>query len=92
MRVIVRDAAYADLVHIRKWIHKERPASAVAVIEQIFDSIERLALFPYMGHKGKVAGTLEWVVPGLPYVVVYQVDKKQRELHVIAVFHCAQDR
>jgi toxin ParE1/3/4 len=25
-----------------------------------------------MGHAGRVAGTYEWVVRGLPYIIVYQ--------------------
>ena len=34
----------------------------------------------------------EWVVVGLPYVIVYEVDKTADEVAIIAVFHGAQDR
>ena len=34
----------------------------------------------------------EWVVPRLPYVVVYEVDQEQERIVVTAVFHGAQDR
>lgn len=27
--------------------------------------------FPRMGHDGRDPGTFEWVVPRLPYIVVY---------------------
>ena len=92
MKVIVRDATYADIEQIFAWIGHERPAAASRVIDLILESTERLVRFPSMGHAGRVAGTLEWVVPGLPYIVVCTVDESQDELAVIAVFHGAQDR
>jgi toxin ParE1/3/4 len=45
-----------------------------------------------MGHAGQAVGTYEWVVPRLPYVVVYQVDEGQRRVIIAAVFHGAQER
>lgn len=51
---------------------------------------ERLTEFPRMGHTGRVAGTYEWVVRGLPYIIVYQADAT--EVLILGVFHGAQDR
>ena len=45
-----------------------------------------------MGHAGRVRGTYEWVVVGLPYVIVYEVDEVGGQVAIIAVFHGAQDR
>jgi plasmid stabilization system protein ParE len=45
-----------------------------------------------MGHVGKAPGTYEWVVTGLPYIVVYEVDSDHDELKITAVFHGAQHR
>jgi plasmid stabilization system protein ParE len=45
-----------------------------------------------MGHAGRVPGTFEWVVPRLPYIVVYEVDQAEGQVIVTAVFHGAQDR
>jgi ParE-like toxin of type II ParDE toxin-antitoxin system len=39
-----------------------------------------------------VPGTNEWVVVGLPYVIVYEIDDRANELAIIAIFHAAQDR
>ena len=71
MKVIIREAAYDDLDRISVWIAKDRPRSADSVIDRILESAERLGHFPYMGHVGRVSGTYEWVVPALPYIIVY---------------------
>ena len=30
--------------------------------------------------------------PGLPYIIVYRIDASIDELHVVGVFHAAQNR
>ena len=92
MNVVIRKAAYTDLERIFAWIAKDNPTAAHAVANRIFDAIDRLAEFPHMGRAGTVAGTREWIVHGLPYIIVYTLDAQQDELAVIAVFHGAQDR
>lgn len=92
MKVIVRDAAYRDLDQIYVWIAKDRPQSADSVVGRILESADRLGHFPFMGHLGRAPGTYEWVVPGLPYIVVYKINVEHDELEVVAVFHGAQNR
>ena len=92
MRVIIREAAYVDLDRIYAWIAKDRPRAADSVIDRILESAGRLGRFPYIGHAGTVSGTYEWVVAGLPYIVVYEVDIDSDELRITAVFHAAQHR
>jgi len=46
-----------------------------------------------MGRAGRAAGTHEWVVRGLPYVIVYEISTADpHELLILGVFHAAQDR
>jgi len=92
MRVIIRETAYDDLERIFAWIAKDRPRSANAVIERILESAERLGRFPYVGHSGRARGTYEWVIPGLPYILVYQVREDEDLISVDAIFHGAQER
>jgi toxin ParE1/3/4 len=92
MKVVFREAAYADLDRIFIWIARDRPRSAHSVVDRILDSAERLGRFPQMGHVGRAPGTLEWVVPGLPYVVVYRINTDDEVIDVVSVFHGAQDR
>ena len=92
MKLVFDDRALADLERIYSWIAKDNPAAAKAVVERMFESVEHLASFPHMGHAGRDEGTLEWVVPRLPYIVVYEVDEARGEVIVTAVFHGAQNR
>ena len=55
-------------------------------------TIERLNLFPEMGHEGSDAGTYERGVSGTPYIVVFEVRKKPSALLVIAVMHGSRER
>jgi toxin ParE1/3/4 len=92
MKVVIREAAYDDLDRIYAWIAKDRPRSAHAAVERILQSADRLGRFPHLGHAGRVSGTFEWVVTGLPYIIVYRLDDPANVVDVIAVFHGAQDR
>jgi plasmid stabilization system protein ParE len=92
MKLVFDDRALADLEGIYRWIAQDSPSIAKAVVDRLFGSIELLISFPFMGHAGPVPATLEWVVPRLPYIVVYEVDQTREQVIVTAVFHGAQDR
>ncbi|MFL9499425.1 type II toxin-antitoxin system RelE/ParE family toxin [Rhodopseudomonas palustris] len=57
------------------------------MVGRLFGSAELLLSFPLMGRLGQVTGTFEWVVPRLPYVLVYEVDEDEQRVIVIAVLH-----
>jgi toxin ParE1/3/4 len=92
MNVLIREAAYDDLDRIYAWIARDRPRAAQRVIDRILHSIELLGLFPDLGHTGRVPDTFEWVVGGLPYIIVYTIDRDAEEVTITAVFHAAQNR
>ena len=92
MKLVFDERALADLEGIYNWIAKDNPRAALAVVERVFESVEHLATFPRMGHAGRDEGTFEWVVPRLPYIVVYEIHGERDEIVVIAVVHGAQDR
>jgi toxin ParE1/3/4 len=89
MRLVFDDQAVADLENIYHWISQDSPATAKAVIERLFSSIELLISFPLIGHVGRDPETFEWVVPRLPYIVVYEVDRAAGQVVITAVFHGA---
>lgn len=92
MKVIIREAAYNDLLSIHAWIEQDRPSSAARTLERLLDATERLGTFPRIGHKGRVTGTLEWTMPDLPFVIVYAIHEDRGFIDVIAVFHTARNR
>lgn len=92
MQLVFDDQAVADLENIFAWIAQDSPAAARTVTDRLFSSIELLISFPRIGHVGRDPDTFEWVVPRLPYIVVYEVDREHERIIVTAVFHGAQDR
>jgi plasmid stabilization system protein ParE len=92
VRLVFDDLALADLETIHNWIAKDNPKAAFAIIERLFASIEHLARFPHMGHIGRDERTFEWVVPQLPYIVVYEVRVERDEIVIAAVVHGARER
>jgi len=62
------------------------------VVARIRYAADRLGLMPYIGHVGRARETYEWVIVGLPYIIVYEIDQAMEEVAIIAVFHGAQDR
>ena len=92
MKLVFDERALVDLEGIYNWIAKDNPIAAKSVVERLFESVEHLARFPHMGHIGRDEGTFEWVVPKLPYIVVYEVHADRNEIIVAGVVHGAQDR
>jgi toxin ParE1/3/4 len=84
------ERAEAHLESILDYIHKDNPAAAQRVGHAIRTAAEMLRYFPEVGRRGRVLGTREWVVRGLPYIIVYEV-MPDETLIVLGVFHGAQD-
>jgi toxin ParE1/3/4 len=85
--------ALEHIASIFGYIGDRNPVAATQVVARIRQAAERLAEFPRVGHAGRVVGTYEWVVRGLPYIIVYQTGAPDTdEVLILAVFHAAQDR
>ncbi|MBF0379678.1 MAG: type II toxin-antitoxin system RelE/ParE family toxin [Magnetococcales bacterium] len=90
MKLVFHASALADLQNIHNHIAIDNPKIAQVVIGRIKLSLDRLLHFPRSGRNGTVSGTYEVVVPGLPYIVVYELNGER--IGVVAVFHGAQHR
>jgi toxin ParE1/3/4 len=85
--------AREHIAAIYSYIRDRNPVAATQVVARIRGAAEQLAEFPRMGHVGRVPGTHEWVVRGLPYIIVYQTGAADpNEVLILGVFHAAQDR
>ena len=86
-------AAIADAEGIRDYIAQDNPGAAVRVVDRIGATIEILRDFPRLGHAGLVEGTLELLVPGLPYVVIYEQNRDaEGGITILRIYHVARDR
>jgi toxin ParE1/3/4 len=82
--------AASQLAAIQEYIAQDKPNVSPRVGERIKSAFELLCDYPGLGREGREPGTREWVVRGLPYIVVYSAIDS--DLVVLGVFHGAQKR
>jgi plasmid stabilization system protein ParE len=85
MRVEWLKTALKNLDEEAAYIALENPAAAVAFVQAIQASVEKLAPFPAMGREGRIAGTREWPLPDLPCLIPYRI--RSGRLQILRVFH-----
>ena len=92
MRVSFDPAASEELDRIFRWIAKDNPRAASALVARIEAKVMRLSApaLTHMGRPGLVMGTRE-LLEG-PYIIVYKVDEERGEIVVVSVVHGAQKR
>jgi plasmid stabilization system protein ParE len=77
--------ALLNLDNAIKYIAEDRPIAAKEVGQQIWDSAKLLADHPGMGRPGRVPGTRELVVSGLPFILPYV--EKADCIYILRVMH-----
>lgn len=91
MRLVITAPAENDLDGIFDYIAAEDPTAAMSVHRKITAMAQRLTDFPAMGRSGWLPGTRELVVPGLPYIIIYRIERTGDTVTILAVFHGARD-
>ncbi len=87
MEIIWSSDAVRDLTVIHEYIARNNPASAVATIQRIVDTVETyLSDQPGLGRAGRVHGTRELPIP--PYILPYRMVGTQ--LEILRVYHEAR--
>jgi addiction module RelE/StbE family toxin len=89
MQVRWTTPAAQDLEEIALYILRDSESAARAVAKTLFDAANSLDLLPSRGRVGRIPGTRELVVPGLPYIVVYQVTVET--IQVLHIYHGARN-
>lgn len=89
LTLLLTRRAAAHLGSIQEFIAQENPAAARRVGERIKSAFELLCEFPDVGRPGMQSGTREWVVRGLPYIVVYTA--VESSLVIFGVYHGARN-
>jgi toxin ParE1/3/4 len=90
VKVIWREMAELELYNQVRFIARDKPASAEAVLENLLRVAGGLARFPHMGVRGRVGGTRELVVPHLPYIIVYR--KMADRVEILELLHTSRAR
>lgn len=82
------DEAFADLDQIFTYILERNPEAVLTVYEAIRHQVGMLADHPQLGRTGRVRGTRELVITGLPYIVAYYL--KGQDVRILAVLHTSR--
>ena len=89
MRVRWTRRAERDLDEIAKYIGQDSPAAAVRVVLELIDQVESaLPANPAIGRPGRVLGTRDLVIGGLPYIVPYRV--RETDVEILRVLHTSR--
>jgi len=80
--------AQADLEAIIDYFLAENPTIAGDIVERIDQAVRPLVDHPGIGRPGRVTGSRELVVSGLPYILPYQVSPDT--IIILRVLHSAQ--
>lgn len=87
-RVVWSVDAHRDYLDILRYIADDNPDAAERVVDAIEDAGNRLGEFP-TGRPGRVTGTYEKVVTGLPYIIAYALTDEA--VVIVRVIHTARD-
>ena len=88
MRIRWLDEAISDLIEIRDYITNDKPRAAQSVASRIRKTVDLLKDQPGIGRPGRVEGTKELIIPGLPYIIPYRV--KANTIEILRVLHTAR--
>ena len=79
------ELAAQDLEQISEYIRRDRPDAATAVARALFEAADSLSFMPGRGRVGRIPGTRELIVSGLPYIVVYRLTSTM--IQILRIYH-----
>jgi toxin ParE1/3/4 len=89
LNVNITPLAQQDLAEIKAWITRDNERAAERVVSRILQTAEMFGNFPMLGRVGRVEGTREFSVVGLPYIIVYAI-ASESDVDVLTVVHSAR--
>jgi toxin ParE1/3/4 len=85
MRIKWTRQALNNLDAAVNYIAADNPGNAQKVAQKIWNSIQLLSHQPGIGRPGRVAGTRELVISGLPFIVPYA--EQNGEIVILRIMH-----
>lgn len=80
--------AERDLDEVEEYISRDNPDAAIDTVLAIVAAVKQLEEFPGIGRPGRIAGTRELVVDGLPFIVPYRL--RGETIEILRVYHAAR--
>lgn len=90
MKVSFTPSADEDLEAILAYLEPRNPRASDKTLAAILTTAKLLQDFPLIGHEGRVHGTREFVVPGTPFILIYEI-YSGTDLWVLRVLHGAEE-
>lgn len=88
VRVRWTTLAAKALLAIQEYIARDNARAAFEVAQHIRVAVNQLRDYPKMGREGRVRGTHELVINGIPYIVPYRI--KQKEIQILSVYYTSR--
>ena len=82
--------ALQDMQSCAEFIAQDNPEAAKLIVDRIWQEGQSLSSLPDRGRPGRVPGTRELVLQGLPYFLAYRV--KEKSVQILRVIHTARHR
>lgn len=86
--VIWLHEATEDLKIIGSYVAQESPQASYQILTKIKAATDNLSFNPEIGRAGRVSGTRELVITGVPYIVPYVVT--EQNIQILAVMHTSR--
>ena len=82
--------AAADLQSIFSYLCRHHPSFAESTVRALYSAVQSLRDLPERGRPGRLPSTREFVLPRLPYLIVYRIT--EHAVEVLHIYHGAQSR
>ncbi len=88
MRIRWTEPAAQALTSIQDYIARDNPRAAFEVAQRIRIGVNQLVEHPKIGRAGRVRGTCELVIHGIPYIAPYRI--KGTEIQILSIYHTSR--
>lgn len=88
MNIVWLARAQRELVHIYEYITAEDPQVALKIVRRIHTAVADLRDTPGIGRPGRLSGTRELVVTGMPFIIPYRV--RDGVIEILSIIHTAR--
>lgn len=83
-----REKAREDAKEIVAFIAQQNPTAAYSLYDEIRKQVGQLIDQPNIGRLGRIQGTRELVIVGLPYIVPYRINEDV--IDILRIYHSSR--